>query len=61
MSFGARAAGPDEFSGAIVPAEDDKGYVLEYAIPWKLLNAADDPPRVWVWERAANWGRAEYR
>ena len=97
MSFGARAAGPDEFSGVIVPAEDGKGYVLEYAIPWKLLNAADDPPRagdvlaaawqvfwgdasgrvwreqlveirnlaepprVWVWERAANWGRAEYR
>jgi len=97
MSFGSRAAGPDEFAGAIVPAEDGKGYVLEYAIPWKLLNAADDPPRagdvlaaawqvfwgdasgrvwreqlvevrnlaepprVWVWERAANWGRAEYR
>lgn len=97
MSFGPRAAGADEFAGAIVPAEDGKGYVLEYAIPWQLLNAADDPPRagdvlaaawqvfwgdasgrvwreqlvevrnlaepprVWVWERAANWGRAEYR
>jgi hypothetical protein len=76
---------------------DGRGYVLEYAIPWGLLNCADDPPRagdrlatVWqvnwsdadgrmrrehmveirnpheplqinVWERAATWGRAEYR
>lgn len=97
MTFGTRSAEPDEFSAAIVPAEDGRGYVLEYAIPWQLVNAADDPPRagdvlaaawqvfwgdasgrvwreqlvevrnlaepprVWVWERAANWGRAEYR
>ena len=71
--------------------------VLEYAIPWRLLNAADDPPRsgdvlaaawqvhwsdesgrlwrdqmveirnrrepprIMVWERAATWGRVEFR
>lgn len=31
--------------GAITPDADGCGYTLEYALPWRLLNAADDPPR----------------
>ena len=31
--------------GAFTPDADGRGYTLEYAIPWGLLNAADDPPR----------------
>ena len=88
---------PDGFEGSFHRDADGRGYVLEYAIPWRLLGAADDPPRsgdvlaaawqvfwsdeagqmwreqlveirnlaepprMWVWERAANWGRAVYR
>jgi len=84
-------------NGAVTRLADLEGNVLEYAIPWRLLNAADDPPRsgdvlaaawqihwsdesgrLWrdqmveirnrrepsrilVWERAATWGRAEFR
>jgi hypothetical protein len=83
--------------GAFIPDADGRGYTLEYAIPWRLLNAADDPPQsgdvlgtVWqvfwsdesgrLWrnqlievrnleeparllphERAACWGRAEFK
>ena len=36
---------PTGFRGAFTRDADGKGYVLEYAIPWRLLNAADDPPR----------------
>jgi hypothetical protein len=88
---------PSGFKGAFAPAPDERGYVLEYAIPWRLLAAAEDPPqpgdmlgaawqvhfsdeggrlwrtqildvrnpaeppRIFTWERAATWGRAEYR
>jgi hypothetical protein len=88
---------PAGFTGAFIADADGKGYTMEYAIPWTLLNCADDPPQrgdvlaaVWqvlwgdedgrmrrgqmvevrnpgepleinVWERAATWGRAEYR
>lgn len=88
---------PVGFRSAFTRDADGKGYVLEYAIPWRLLNAADEPPRsgdilaaawqihwsdesgrlwrdqmveIWnrrepsrimVWERAATWGRAEFR
>jgi hypothetical protein len=31
--------------GAFTADADGRGYTLEYAIPWRLLNAADDPPR----------------
>jgi ferric-dicitrate binding protein FerR (iron transport regulator) len=31
--------------GAFTAAADGRGYTLEYAIPWRILNAADDPPR----------------
>jgi hypothetical protein len=90
-------ANPAGYAGAFVPDADGQGYTMEYAIPWELLNAADNPPQsgdvlaaVWqvhwsdeagrmqrqhmvevrnpdeplqihVWERAATWGRAEYR
>jgi hypothetical protein len=91
------AGQPGGYRGAFTRDADGKGYVLEYAIPWRLLRCEDDPPRpgdvlaaVWqiywsdeagrlnrehmveirnahepirinVWERAATWGRAEYR
>jgi hypothetical protein len=78
-------------------AADGRGYTMEYAIPWRLLNCEDDPPqpgdalgvswqvlfadeggrlwwtqilevrnpdeppRIYTWERAATWGRAEYQ
>ena len=97
MRFDDFVLNPSGFRGALTRDADGKGYVLEYAIPWALLNCADDPPRagdmlaaVWqvnwsdaagrmrrdhmveihnpheplrinVWERAATWGRAEYR
>lgn len=31
--------------GSFTADADGRGYTLEYAIPWRLLNAADDPPR----------------
>ena len=31
--------------GAFTADADGRGYTFEYAIPWQLLNAADDPPR----------------
>lgn len=88
---------PSGFKGAYTRAADGRGYVMEYAIPWRLLNCESDPPqpgddlaaswqvlfsdqggRLWrtqivevrnldeppliySWERAATWGRAEYR
>jgi hypothetical protein len=91
------AGQPGGYRGTFSRDEDGKGYILEYAIPWRLLNCDDDPPQagdtlaaVWqihwsdgagrlrrdhmveirnphepikinVWERAATWGRAEYR
>ena len=97
MRFDDLVLSPSGFRAAFTRDADAKGYVLEYAIPWTLLNCADDPPRagdmlaaVWqvnwsdaagrmrrdhmveihnpheplrinVWERAATWGRAEYR
>jgi hypothetical protein len=97
MHVGRLVVNPVGFRGAFTRDADGKGYVLEYAIPWRLLNAGDDPPRsgdvlaaawqihwsdesgrLWrdqmveirnrrepsrilVWERAATWGRAEFR
>lgn len=88
---------PEGFRAAYQLDTDGRGYVAEYAIPWTLLNCADDPPqpgdvlaitwqtmwgdengllerdrlyecrnpieprRIFVWERAATWGRAEYQ
>lgn len=36
---------PPGVVGAFALDADGRGYTLEYAIPWRLLNAADDPPR----------------
>ena len=36
---------PTGAHGAFTADADGRGYTLEYAIPWRLLNAADDPPR----------------
>ena len=36
---------PEGAEGVFVQATDGKGYTLEYAIPWKVLGADDDPPR----------------
>ena len=88
---------PSGYRGGFVRDANGNGYVLEYAIPWRLLNCEADPPRagdtlatawqvhwsdaggrLWrdqlievrnpdeprrilIWERAATWGRAEYR
>ena len=97
MDLDAVAVNPEGFRAAYRMDDDGRGYVAEYAIPWKLLNCADDPPqsgdvlavtwqtmwgdaegrleryrlydgrnpheprRIFVWERATTWGRAEYR
>jgi hypothetical protein len=91
------AVNPSGAEGAFAMDEDRRGYRLEYAIPWRLLNAAVDPPqpgdtlpvswqaywsdesgrlwrdqvvevrnlaeadRIFVFERAATWGRSEYQ
>ena len=39
------AGQPGGFRAAFTRDADGKGYILEYAIPWRLLNCADDPPR----------------
>ena len=88
---------PSGFRGGFAPSPGGRGYTLEYAIPWRLLNCDRDPPRpgdtlaaawqvsfsdeggrlwrdqivelrnaaeparIFIWERAATWGRAEYR
>ena len=36
---------PEGFQGAFAKDADGGGYVLEYAIPWSLLNAGADPPK----------------
>lgn len=95
--FNDEMVNPSGFQGVFTPAADGRGYVMEYAIPWRLLNCESDPPqsgdnlaaawqvlfsdeggrlwrtqivevrnpdepwRIYSWERAATWGRAEYR
>ena len=39
------AGQPGGFHGAFTRDADGKGYILEYAIPWRLLNCADEPPQ----------------
>jgi hypothetical protein len=36
---------PSGYRGGFVRDTDGKGYVLEYAIPWRLLRCEADPPR----------------
>ena len=45
MSLDSYRVNPEGVRGAFARDADGRGYVLEYAIPWRLLNAAEDPPR----------------
>lgn len=36
---------PSGYEGAFVAHADSMGYTMEYAIPWSLLNAQEDPPQ----------------
>ena len=45
MSFDSWLVNPEGVRGAFARDPDGRGYVLEYAIPWRLLNAAEDSPR----------------
>jgi len=45
MGFDGYLVNPEGVRGAFARDPDGRGYVLEYAIPWRLLNAAEDPPR----------------
>ncbi len=45
MSFESYLVNPEGVRGAFARDPDGRGYVLEYAIPWRFLNAAEDPPR----------------
>ena len=44
MAGGKTVFDPEGAEGIFVQAADGKGYTLEYAIPWKVLGADDDPP-----------------
>ena len=64
MRFDDYLVNPDGVRGAFTRDPDGRGYVLEYAIPWRLLNAADDPPRAGdvlgvVWQ--VHWSDASGR
>jgi anti-sigma factor RsiW len=92
-----QSVAPGDYAGRFRPTADNRGYTLEYAIPWATLGLADDPPRpgddlamawelhyseetgklwrdqiveirnpsepagIFLFERAATWGRAEFR
>ena len=45
MNFDSCLVNPEGVRGAFARDPDGRGYVLEYAIPWRLLNAVEDPPR----------------
>jgi hypothetical protein len=45
MDFHNNTTNPAGYSGAFRKDADGKGYTIEYAIPWSLLNAGNDPPR----------------
>ncbi len=45
MNFDSCLVNPEGVRGAFARDADGRGYVLEYAIPWRLLNAVEDPPR----------------
>lgn len=45
MDFHGGRTNPNGYRAAFRQDADGRGYVLEYAIPWALLNAQNDPPR----------------
>ena len=64
MRLGDFVLSPSGFRAAFTRDADGKGYTLEYAIPWPLMNCADDPPRsgdrlAAVWQ--VNWSDAAGR
>lgn len=55
---------PSGVKAAYTRDADGRGYVLEYAIPWQLLNCADHPPRAGdklAVVRQVNWSDAAGR
>ena len=64
MRFDEVVVNPSGVRAAFTRDADGKGYVLEYAIPWQLLNCANDPPRAGdrlaaIWQ--VNWSDAAGR
>lgn len=45
MDFRGGTTNPKGYRAAFRKDADGRGYTLEYAIPWALLNAQNDPPR----------------
>jgi ferric-dicitrate binding protein FerR (iron transport regulator) len=45
MNLHSTEVNPPGWRGAFHRDADGRGYALEYAIPWNLLHAADDPPQ----------------
>lgn len=45
MNLNRDVVNPPDVRGAFKKDADGRGYVLEYAIPWRLLHAEADPPR----------------
>jgi hypothetical protein len=45
MNLHGTRVNPPGWHGVFRRAADGRGYTLEYAIPWDLLNAAGDPPQ----------------
>jgi hypothetical protein len=45
MDFHGSQTNPNGYRAAFRKNADGRGYTLEYAIPWALLNAQSDPPR----------------
>ena len=54
LDFHGEKIDPQGWQGAFRVDPNGLGYTLEYAIPWKLLNAGSRPPRVGD-TLAANW------
>ena len=61
-----RQVNPPGYRGAFRKHEDGWGYTAEYAIPWSMLSAGDDPPRAgdtlgctwlvhWAGPEGRNW------
>lgn len=44
FDFRTPSAPPQDWKGAFKKSPDGRGYTLEYAIPWALLNCAEAPP-----------------
>jgi len=54
MDFRPSRVNPPGYEGAYRRDADGRGYTVEYAAPWQLLGAGDDPPRAGD-RLAANW------